>query len=144
LNNKNWFNRRGCLVIQKTMAMTNIKFDHHFFIIAITQKLLAGFYLNFYPVVVMKFFISHYFFSSSPPSVKELVPPGTCPAWPRSPLLHIKYTWKYKFLYCMVYYLHLCTINLFILRSKSITYKFYILVIILDNFKDNVDTMQRR
>jgi hypothetical protein len=66
--------------------MTNIKFDHHFFIIAITQKLLAGFYLNLYPVVVMKFFISHYFFSSSLPSVIELVPPGTCPAWPRSPL----------------------------------------------------------
>jgi hypothetical protein len=62
-NNKNFFNRRSCLVrpIQKTMAMTNIKFDRHFFIIPITQKLLAGFYLNLYPVVVMKFYISHYF-----------------------------------------------------------------------------------
>ncbi len=69
--------------------MPNIKFDHHFFIIAITQKLLAGFYLNLYPVVVMKFFISHYCFSSSLPSVIELVPPGrcpACPACPRSPL----------------------------------------------------------
>jgi hypothetical protein len=33
-----------------------------FFIIAITQKLLAGFYLNLNPVVHMKFFISHYCF----------------------------------------------------------------------------------
>jgi hypothetical protein len=38
------------------MAMTNIKFDHHFFIIAITQKLLAGFYLNLYLVVVMYYY----------------------------------------------------------------------------------------
>ncbi len=48
-------------MIQKTMAVTNIKLDRHFFIISITQKLLAGFYLNLYPVVVMKFFISHFF-----------------------------------------------------------------------------------
>ncbi len=45
------------------MEMTNIKLDRHFLIIAITQKLFAGFYLNLYPVVVMKFFISHNFFS---------------------------------------------------------------------------------
>jgi hypothetical protein len=70
-------------VIQKTMAMTNIKLDRNFFIIAITQKLFAGFYLNLYLVVVIKFFISHYFlffFSLSPPSVIELVQTGTCPA----------------------------------------------------------------
>jgi hypothetical protein len=74
------FYRRGCLVIQKTIAMTNIKLDRYFFIIAITQKLLAGFYLNLYPVVFMKFFISHYFFPITSRQVIELVRPGTCPA----------------------------------------------------------------
>ena len=41
------------------MAMTNKELDRHFFIIAITQKLFTGFYLNLYPVavVVIKFFI---------------------------------------------------------------------------------------
>ena len=48
-------------MIRKTMAMTNIKLDRHFFIIAITQKLFAWFYWNFYPIIVMKFFISYYF-----------------------------------------------------------------------------------
>jgi hypothetical protein len=56
------------------MAMTKIK------LIAKTQKLLAGFYLNLNPVVVMKFFISPHFSPSSPRQVIELVQPGTCPA----------------------------------------------------------------
>ncbi len=98
------FNRRSCLVIQKTMAMTNINFDRYFFIIAITQKLLAGFYLNLYPVVVMKLFISHYFlfFPSSPPSVIELVPPGTCAAWTRSPLINWNFlkVWNFFLVFC--------------------------------------------
>jgi hypothetical protein len=38
-----FFNRIGSLVIQKTMAMTNVEFDRHFFVITITQKLLAGY-----------------------------------------------------------------------------------------------------
>ncbi len=76
-------------MIRKTMAIPNIKLDRHCLIIAITQKLFAWFYLNLYPISVMKFFISHnfLFFSSSPPSVIELVQPGTCPAWPHFPLL---------------------------------------------------------
>ena len=41
--------------------MANIKLDRHFFMIAVTQKLFAGFYLNLYPIFVMKFFISHNF-----------------------------------------------------------------------------------
>jgi hypothetical protein len=44
------------------MEMKNIKFDRYFFIFALAQKLLSGFYLNLYPVVVMKLFISQYFF----------------------------------------------------------------------------------
>ena len=58
------------------MEMTNIKLDRHFFIIAITQKLFAGFYLNLYPVVVMKFFISHNFFFLIP-----TVSYWACPTW---------------------------------------------------------------
>jgi hypothetical protein len=34
-----FFYRRGCLVIRKSMAMTNIKLDRNFCIIAITHKL---------------------------------------------------------------------------------------------------------
>jgi hypothetical protein len=62
------------------MTMTNIKLDRHFFIIAITQKILAGFYLNLYPVVVLKFFISQYFSHLTSRQVIELVQPGTCTA----------------------------------------------------------------
>jgi hypothetical protein len=60
-------------VIQKTMAMTNIKLDRHFFIIAITHKIFAGFYLNLYPVVVIKFFISHYFLFFFPHPHRQLL-----------------------------------------------------------------------
>ena len=61
LRDNKCFNRRGCLAIQKTMAITKIKLNRLFFIIAITQKLFAGFGLNSYPIFFMKFFISRNF-----------------------------------------------------------------------------------
>jgi hypothetical protein len=89
---KNGFNRRGCLVIQKTMAMTNIKLECHFLIIALTQKLLPGFYLNV-PVVVMKFFISHNFFRHPHfklLSLSNLVCVQRDPALPYAVLLYLE------------------------------------------------------
>jgi hypothetical protein len=53
--------------------MTNIKLDRHFFIIAMTQKLFAGFYLNLYPIVVMKFFIVTQFFIFFPHPHRQLL-----------------------------------------------------------------------
>ena len=88
-NHNNFFNQKVCLVIHKNMEMTNIKLDRHFFIITITQKLFAGFYLNLYPEVVMKFFISHYLFIFSHPhrqllSLSNLVRVQRDPALPYS------------------------------------------------------------
>jgi hypothetical protein len=59
--------------------MTNIKLDRHFFIIAMTQKLFAGFYLNLYPIVVMKFFIvtHNFLFFFLIPTVSY----WACPTW---------------------------------------------------------------
>jgi hypothetical protein len=44
------------------MAMTNIKLDQNFFIIALTQKLFAEFNFNLFLIFVMNFYISRIFY----------------------------------------------------------------------------------
>jgi hypothetical protein len=91
------FNNRGCLAIQKTRAMTNRKLDRNFFIIAITQKILAGFYLNLYPVVIMKFFISNYFFIFFPRTHRQLLSLSKLLRGQRDPALPYCYSFGHFF-----------------------------------------------
>ena len=64
------------------MALTSIKLDHNFFIIAKTLKLFAQFYLKLYPIVICCEILhfTKFFFLIPTVSHIDLVQPGTCPA----------------------------------------------------------------